>query len=205
MIAGLTAMSVGLPELNSYLISVLVFAGAAQLAALQLMEQMSPLPVIIFTALIINLRFVMYSASLAPHIKQHGFLKKLVMSYLLTDQAYAVSIMHYEKEPEPHPAAYYTGAALVMWVTWQIGTLAGILLGAQVPSAWSLDFAIPIVFMVLLLPSISDRPQAAAALCSGVVALAASGAPYNLGLVGASICGILTGYFCEKRAACRIR
>jgi len=81
----------------------------------------------------------------------------------------------------------------MMWLVWQVGTLTGALLGSQLPESWSLDFAIPLVFIALVVPALKDRPAIAAAFVSGLVASLAAGLPFNLGLPVAVVLGILTG------------
>lgn len=199
LISGMAAVNAGLPEFHSFIMSIIVFAGAAQLATVQLMGQNAPAFIIIMTGLIINLRFVMYSASIAPHFHGASTPAKAGMAYILTDQAYAVSITRYSKDEKINKIYYYLGAALPMWIIWQIGTVCGIILGAQVPKSWSLDFAIPLTFMVLLVPLLKDKPSVGAALVSGFTALAAHPLPYNLGLVTAAIAGIATGYYLSEK------
>lgn len=161
-----------------------------------------------FTVAVMNLRFVMYSASLAPHLGQTSPRWKALLSYLLTDQAYAVAITRfYKQDAEAGQASsesgaagklrgragYYLGAALALWVMWQIGTASGIALGARVPEALALDFAIPLVFLALLFSAVTDRASAVAALGAGAVALLGAGLPLNLGLILAILAGVVIG------------
>ena len=199
MIAGIASIEVGLTPLEGLGMSAIVFAGAAQLAGLQLIDSGAAPIVTILTAWIINLRFMLYSASLGPHFKKLRTSWKALLAYLLTDQAYAVSILEFDEHDErPNKHWYYLGAAILLWLTWQLGTAAGLLLGAQVPENWSLDFAIPLTFIALLVPSLKDRPAALAALAAGVIAVLALGLPYNLGLPLAALAGIGVGLFAER-------
>jgi len=200
LIAGISAVSVGLTPVHGVGMSILVFAGAAQLAALQLIGRDAPFLVVAATALIINARFVMYSASLAPHFQGVSTGRKALLAYLLTDQAYAFSIRRYAEHGGSVTArfSYYLGAASTLWVTWQISTAAGAFLGASVPQAWSLDFAIPLVFIALLIPAIRDRADGAAAGVAAVLAVMLIGLPYNLGLPLAAATGIVAGITVER-------
>lgn len=200
-IAGIAAVEIGLSPELAIGMSLLMFAGAAQLAAIQLLALDASPFIIILTALIINLRFVMYSASLAPHLKQAAPRLKALLAYLLTDQAYAVSISQFTREPARRGLRhwFYLGAALAMWLTWQTGAALGALLGTQVPESWSLDFAIPLTFLALAIPTIKDRATLAAALGGGMVAVAAFSLPYNLGLIGGAVAGISLGVWLESR------
>ena len=200
MICGVTAIKAGLSPAAAMGMSVFIFAGASQLAAIQLLAQGALPAVIVFTALVINLRFAMYSASLAPHFQHLPKRWRWPLAYLLTDQAYAMSINHYlntSTVPLAHKHWFYLGIASTMWLVWQPATAAGILLGAAVPSSWSLDFAIPLTFMALLIPGLRDRPTLVAALVGGGVAVFATALPFNLGLVLAAVSGIAAGLVAE--------
>jgi len=179
--------------------SVIIFAGAAQLATLQLIDAGIAGAVVIATALVINSRHLMYSAALAPHFREFPAIVRFTLPYVLTDQAFAVSIVRYGDVNDPvYKQWYFTGAALTLWITWQISTVVGIVLGAQVPASWSLDFAIPLVFLVLLVPSIKSRPDLIAAVVGGGVAVAAAGAPYGLGLMIGAVSGVVAGVIAQR-------
>jgi 4-azaleucine resistance transporter AzlC len=180
--------------------SVIVFAGAAQLAAIQLLSVGATATVIVLTALIVNLRFVMYSAALAPHFARLPAPWKWMLAYLITDHAFAVFITHCNDTPNArHKHWYFFGAALGFWLTWQATTLVGIVLGAQVPPGWSLDFAIPLTFLVLVVPTITDRPSLAAAITAGSIAIVGATWPYNTGLISAALLGVAVGRLLEAR------
>jgi 4-azaleucine resistance transporter AzlC len=179
--------------------SVIIFAGAAQLATLQLIDAGVAGAVVIATALVINARHLMYSAALAPHFQEFPAIARFTLPYVMTDQAFAVSIVRYGEVTDPvYKQWYFTGAAMSLWITWQISTVAGIVLGAQVPASWSLDFTIPLIFLVLLVPAIKSRTELIAALVGGGVAVAAAGAPYGLGLIIGAISGVIAGVIAQR-------
>jgi predicted branched-subunit amino acid permease len=124
-----------------------------------------------------------------------------LLAYLLTDEAYAVTIAHYtdERVPLRHKHWYFLGAGLALWSTWQLSTLAGLLLGAAVPPAWSLDFAIPLTFIALVVPALRDRASGVAALTAGVLVLLLAVLPLNLGLLVAALAGMVAGMLYEAR------
>lgn len=199
LITGVSAVSIGMPALEATAMSAVVFAGASQLAALQLLGTGASIWVIWLTTTMINLRMVMYSASLAPHLKRYRFAVKLPIAYLLTDQAYAFSIHRFSREPGMAPKPfYYFGAASPIWFVWMGATVAGIVLGAQLPESWTLEFAIPLMFMALMFPAITDRASAWGALTGGSVAVLGHGLPYNLGLIGGALAGIAIGLMSER-------
>lgn len=200
LITGAVSVSAGIPVWGASVMSLVVFAGASQLAAIQLMADHASLWVVVATGLVINARYLMYSASIAPHFNGSSLTKKSVLAYILTDQAYAVSIARFnENDGETvHKPSYYFGTALVMWAGFNASTIAGAMLGAFIPAGWNLDFAIPLTFIALIIPTVADRPALMAALVSGAVALLANGLPYNLGLMAAAASGILVGYRAER-------
>ncbi len=194
-IVGATAFETGLSRLEGVAMSMVVFAGAAQLATIDLLGRAAALPVVVATALVINARFLMYSASMAPHLVGLGRGRTAVVGYLLTDQAYAFSILRFTSERLPirHRFAYYLGLALPMWLTWQAGTMAGVVFGAAVPPELSLEFAIPLVFTALLVPAIRAGSELVAAGVGGLLAIAAAGMPYHLGVLVAALAGVGAG------------
>jgi 4-azaleucine resistance transporter AzlC len=202
LIAGISAVSVGLTPVHGVGMSLMVFAGASQLAALQLVGKDAPFLVIAATALIINARFVMYSASLAPYLQEVSSRYKVLASYLLTDQAYAFSINRFvdREEPKRVRLSFYLGSAVILWVTWQAATAVGAFVGTSLPASWSLDFAIPLVFIALLVPAIRDRSDGVAAGVAAVLAVLLVGLPYNLGLPLAATTGIGAGVLAERRS-----
>ncbi len=205
MIYGVLALSAGLPPSLALGMSSVVFAGSAQFIAAGLFAISAPALVLVMTTFVVNLRHLLYSASLAPYVQHLSLPWKGVLAYLLTDEAYVVAVLHYKESPEPikHKHWFFLGAGLTLWTSWQLSTAAGIFLGAQVPSSWSLDFALAVTFIGLVVPALRDRPQIGAAVAAGVVAVLTSGWPYKSGLMAAALAGILVGLLLEGRAAGR--
>lgn len=199
LIAGISAINAGFTKAEAIGMSYIVFAGAAQLATVDLVSQNSPTIAILLTALVINLRFCMYSASLAPHFSGLPLSLRGVLAYLLTDQAYAISVIAFNNERKKFKHIFYFAAAITLWVTWQAGTIIGVLIGAFIPPSWSLDFAVPLTFLALLFPAIVNRAALLAAVVSGALVLAAHSLPYNLGLFVAALGGITAGYLADMR------
>ena len=199
MIYGALAINAGLPTLAAQLMSSMVFAGSAQFITTQLVREAAPELVIVLTIAVVNLRHMLYSASLAPYLASLSTRWKVLLSYLLTDEAYAPTIIHYEKEDvTPYSHLFLLGAGLALWFTWQVSTALGIFLGAAIPAEWSLDFALPLTFIAMVVPVLKHRPAIAAALSAGIVALVAYSLPYKLGLILAALVGIAIGTFLEK-------
>jgi predicted branched-subunit amino acid permease len=198
MISGVAAVSVGLTFFETVGMSVIVFAGASQLAVFQLMNVGSPWIIMVLTAWIINLRFTMYSATLAPYLQKLSVGQKALLAYMLSDQAFGVSVSHFVTNEKVSHRWFYFGAALTIWVTWQISAIIGALLGAIVPASWGFDFAFPLSFMALMFAALRDSPMVVAALAGGIIAVLAKGLPYNTGLVLAIFLGIAAGYLAES-------
>jgi len=182
-----------------YASSIIVFAGAAQLAMIDLMNVGAATVVVIATALVVNARMLMYSAALAPSFKDFPPVSRLLLPYLLTDQAFAVSIVRYAEVDDPaYRRRFYTAAGAALWVTWQITCVIGVVVGAQVPDSWSLDYAVPLMFLALLVPMLTTRPALVAALVGGGVATVAHAAPYHTGLMIGALAGVVTGVAVER-------
>lgn len=183
--------------------STILFAGASQLAAIEVLTGGGSVAVAVLAACTINLRMVLYSASLAPYVGGVDLRRRGVMAYLLTDQVYAISIVGWSEDgSDPSTDAgsaskrwwVYLGAGLGLWVTWQVSTVVGILIGNAVPSGVHLEFAVPLAFLVLLVPTLVTRPALVAATVGGGVAVLAAelGAGPTSIMIG-SLAGIVAG------------
>ena len=204
MIYGALALNAGLSEAAAQLMSSMVFAGSAQFITTQLVHESAPGFVIVLTIAVVNLRHMLYSASLAPYLSSLSTRWKALLSYLLTDEAYAPTIIHYEKEGAQLFSHWFLlGAGLVLWTNWQISTALGIFLGTAIPDSWSLDFALPLTFIAMVVPVLKNRPAIAAAISAGVVALIAYSLPFSLGLILAALVGIGVGTYLEGRKSAR--
>ena len=200
MIYGVLALAAGLPPPTAQAMSAVVFAGSAQFISVQLLQGGALGWVIIFTAGIVNLRHALYSASLAPYLKHLHPFWKWGLSYLLTDEAYAVAVIHYQEQGElRHKHWFFLGCGLVLWTAWQTSTAVGIFLGAVVPESWSLEYTLALTFIGLVVPSLKDRPSLAAALSAGTVAVLLYNLPFRLGLMIAALVGIGLALWLEER------
>jgi len=198
MICSVVAVSVGLTPFEAIGMNLIVFAGASQLAVLQLMGEGTVWLVMVLTAWVINLRFTMYSATLAPYLQKEPLHRKAPFAYMLSDQAFGVTMSRFANEVPANPAWYFSGSAAMIWITWNASAVVGALLGTLVPESWGLDFAFPLSFMALMFAALKDRPAVIAALVGGLSAILAKGLPYNLGLVLAALLGIGAGVLAEN-------
>ena len=195
VIAGIAAVEAGLDSIQAYAVSPIVFAGAAQLAMMDLLARDAAPVVIVATALVINSRMAMYSAGLAPVFRDLGPLQKAYGSFIITDQSFAVAVVRFDQVDESlaDRFSYFMGASMGMFVTWQIASIIGVVVGAGVPDSWQLDFAIPLVFTALLVPAIKDRGTVIAAGVGAITAVLFIGLPLHLGLLAASAVAIIAG------------
>jgi len=200
MIYGALALNAGLDKYASQMMSPILFAGSAQLVSTQLVHDATPGLVIVLTIAVVNLRHMLYSASLAPYLSALSTRWKLLLSYLLTDEAYAPTVIKYERDGVTAFSHWFLfGAGLSLWSTWQASTALGIFLGTAIPESWSLDFALPLTFIAMVVPVLKGRPYIAASLSAGIVAIIAYSLPFRLGLILAALVGIGVGTYLEGK------
>jgi 4-azaleucine resistance transporter AzlC len=202
MIYGALAVKLGLPPALAMAMSSIVFAGSSQFIGAPLLATGTPGLVIIATTFVVNLRHALYSASVAPFIKQVPLRWKVLLAYLLTDEAYAVTITRFT-QPDSSAALnkhwFYFGAGIILWSTWQLSTAVGIFVGQLIPESWSLDFTLALTFIALVVPNLKDRASLAAAVSAGIMAAFSYTWLYKLGLFAAAITGIVVGMVVEQR------
>jgi len=200
MIYGVLALSAGLSPTQSQAMSAIVFAGSSQFMLVQLASLGTPALVMIATGFVINLRHALYSLSVAPYLKGLSPLWKVILSYLLTDEAYAVGIIRFQDgQPGRHKHWYLLGAGIALWSCWQLSTAAGVFLGAQVPPSWGLDFTLALTFIALAVPSINDNPSLFAAIVAGLTSILTRGLPYKLNMIAAAVAGISVGLWRDRK------
>jgi predicted branched-subunit amino acid permease len=196
LLFGVAATEAGLNIFESFMFSVVVIAGASQFTALQLMVDQAPTFIVLATALAVNMRMAMYSASLTPHLGAAPVWQRALVSYFLVDATYACAITRFEKEPHwslQDKFVYFLGAVLPVCPVWYILTIVGALIGRGMPDWLALDFAVPICFLAMIAPMLRTVPHLASALASIILALALAGVPYGLGLLIAAIAAMAVG------------
>ncbi|HEC23545.1 MAG TPA: branched-chain amino acid ABC transporter permease [Chloroflexi bacterium] len=201
VIFGALAVTAGLSPAGAMGMSLFVFAGSAQFIAAGLIAQGIAPMFIVLTTFIVNLRHVLYSASLAPYLKHLPRKWLLPLGFWLTDETYAVTIRRYQGDggEASYRLWYYLGSAVFMYANWQLCTLIGIVAGQRLQNVaeWGLDFAMVATFTGIVVPLIVNRPMLICALVSGVTAVLANGLPNRLGLMLAASLGIAAGYAAE--------
>jgi len=202
LVTGIATKAAGLTPLEAAAMTVIVFAGTAQIAALPLMVAGVPGVVIILTAFIINLRFVIYSAAAAPYFRDLPMRWRLLLGYFVTDTGFALFIRRVADQPDlPQRHWFFLGAGNMVAVVWIVSAVIGTLAGAQVPKSWQLEFAATLGILALLVPFVRGRAEFAAAATAACVALLASPLPMKLGLVCGAVAGIAAGAWSERMLA----
>ena len=200
LVVGLLGPTVGLSGAATMSLSLFVFAGSAQFIALGLLGAGASYPLIVLTTLIVNLRHLLYGASLAPYLRAASGRGKAILSFFLADETYALAIAHCQRtEGAPSPL-YFLGVGLSIYLDWALSTAIGLALGGLVPepAALGLDFALPATFIALLVPKLKGRAPWAALAVAGAVVLVAGGLPGRLGILLAVIAGATAGWGAEK-------
>jgi predicted branched-subunit amino acid permease len=200
VITGVAMVASGIAPLAAMAMSVLVFAGASMVATAQLLSQGTPAALIILATLFINMRFMMYSASLRLHFARLPLRWRLAIAYLQADNVYGLTLARYADRPgDGGKLEYFLGAGIPIWIAWQAAVLAGILIGAGVPASWRLEFAAPLAFIAITVPLLRDRAMVGAALAAALTVVAASGLPLRLNLIVAALAGIAAGLILERK------
>ncbi len=198
VIYGVVALQSGIPAPAAMAMSSIVFAGSAQFLLAQLVGAGAPFLLTAGAVGLVNLRHALYSASVAPILAHLPRRWKILLAYLLTDEAYAAAIPHLmavrPDSPQSANAHWILfGSGFGLWACWQLATLAGVLIGARLPGDIGLDFALPLTFIAIVVPMISSRALLLAALTAGTVAVALAALPYKIGLFIAALAGLVAG------------
>lgn len=193
MVTGMAMVKTGLTIWQALGMTFLVFAGSAQLAALPLMAANAPIWVVFLTALVVNLRFVIFSAAIAPHFAHLPWYKRVWHGYFNADITMALF-------PQRFPAAsahqtegkvgFFNGIGYPNWWAWQGGSIIGILLASQIPESWGIGFAGTLALLAITIPLTINSAALAGVVVASIVAVVASSLPYRLGLLLAVIVGM---------------
>ncbi len=194
LVAGADVIRAGFRPIEAIGMSLLVNAGASQIAATQLFAQGAPLLVAIGTALVVNARMFIYSTSIAPVLSDAGPGLRPLLGHMLVDQNYAMTMTRGRFRSDVDVIPYYIGAWLGLAGVWQLSTIGGALLGAFIPASWSLDFAVPLVFLAMLAPALKDRPSVSVAAVTAVAAaVLVPLLPMQTGLIVSMLIGMAWG------------
>jgi len=199
MVCGVGAISVGASPLAALAMSMIMFSGAAQIVAVQLLAADAPLGVIVLSCLVVSLRLLMYSAAMAPHLRQLDQRWRNVLSYVLTDQAFAGTIQRFRDSDDlSGNASYFLGTGVLLWGTWQVATVVGIFVGQIVPASWQLEFVVPLCFIAVLMPLLRDRVSLLVFVVTAIAVVALDAMPLRLSMICAGLLGIAAGMIGDK-------
>ncbi|HWQ09082.1 MAG TPA: AzlC family ABC transporter permease [Holophaga sp.] len=199
LVYGVLGLAAGLPAWAVVVMCSILFAGSSQIVFVQLWGGGAPALVVEATVGVINLRHVLYSASVAPYLRSLPLRWKLLLSYVLTDEAYAAAIGRLIGGPEtPFRHWFLLGTGFTCWASWQLSALAGVLLGAAIPASWSLDFSLALTFLAVVVPALRKRSDVITALTAATVALLAQGLPHKLWIIAAAAAGMAAGAWSRR-------
>ncbi len=196
LLFGVLSAEAGLDILEALAFSLAVYAGSAQFTGLQLMQEHTPTIIVIISALAVNLRMAMYSASLTPYLGSAPLWQRAFAAYMTVDHSYALSIIEFENKPEltiSQRLAYFFGTNALVAPCWMLMTITGAYIGAQVPDSWGLDFVLPLAFLAMAGPMLRTPAHVVACFTAICVSLPAAAMPYNLGLIVAGFAGMVAG------------
>ena len=197
IVAGVAMTAAGLSDLQAAAMSALVYSGAAQLAVLPLLSA-APLWIIFLTALVVSLRYVIYSALLAPHFEHLPPGWRVLLSFVTVDGIFALFITRYQAgDRDPRKHWFYLGGCLAVYAVWVSSTCVGVFAGSAIPAEWSLGFAATLALIAILVPLLQDRAVVTGAIAAGATSLLLVGAPLKLGLLAAIAIGVAAGLFTQ--------
>jgi branched chain amino acid efflux pump len=203
LISGVAMVKGGLAVPWAIMMSLIVYAGSAQLAALPLIAAGAPLWVIVATGFITNLRFVIYSAALRPHFAHEPLKLRAALGFFMTDFTFTLFMRRAQEGtlPDANRDAWFAGVCTNNWLTWQTCAITGIVAASYVPTRWGLEFTGTLALVALVGPSLNARPALVGAIFGAVVALLAHGLPFKLGLFCGAIAGIIAATVMDSLAS----
>lgn len=200
LVIGLSAAQASIPTLAGWLTGPLIYAGSAQVAVIQMLDAGAAPMVVILAALVINLRLVLYSATMAGHWRGTPWWWRMVAGYLLIDPSFAVGLDGYDRPTNRGRAhAYYFGGAVLLWAAWLVAIGTGAVVGAGLPGWLQLEFVIPLFLVGEVVGKLADPALRRAVLVAAAVAVLSLAAPLHLGIVLAIVAGIAAGLTAQRR------
>ena len=199
LVVGIAMVKSGLSVPQALGMTLLVFSGTAQLASLPLIAAGAPVWVVFATAIVINLRFVIFSALLAPHFAHLSWPRRMALGYTVGDLTVALFLQRFpSEEPALGKLSYLKGLLYPNWGAWQVGTIAGIFLGSAVPARWGLGFAGTLAIMCIVVPLTASRAALCGVVVASITAVLAHGLPYKLGLLAAVCTGMVSAMLYDE-------
>ena len=204
IVYGVAAVAAGVSTLAALAMSMIMFSGAAQIIAVQLLAAGAPFAVILLSCLVVSLRLVMYSAAMAPYLRPLDHRWRNLLSFVLTDQAFAGTLQRFQTSNDVRAnASYFLGSGALLWIVWQLATLAGVLAGQIIPASWQLEFVVPLCFLAVLVPLLRDRVSLLVFAVATIAVVALDAMPLRLSMVCAGLLGIAAGVLGDKMMGAR--
>lgn len=197
LVIGLAIVESGINPIAGWSGSWLIFGGAAQLTLVSLLGSGAAAVAAAIAALVVNARHLMYSAALAPTFQKQPAWFRWVGPYVLIDQMFALVTLQTDRDPDSF-RTYYLAAGATFWTLWQIVTALGLAIGPVVPEDWNLEFAVPLLFIGLIVLGIDRSSKLVAALVGAGTAFLFAGLPNRSGLLVGALVGILAGTLAER-------
>ena len=191
LVTGVAMVKSGLGTFEALLLTFTAYAGSAQLAALPLIAAEAPLWLITVTAVVVNLRFVVYSIVTQPYFADQSRWRRLWLGYFVGDVMFVRFMSRVQRvRDDPHVIPYYLGAATCNWITWQLSSVIGILAAGSIPAAWGLELAGTLALIALVVPLCAQRPALAGVVVAAIVATLAHALPLRLGMLAGILAGV---------------
>ena len=193
LIFGVLAIDIGFSPVETMAMSLIIFGGASQIVLLQLFSGGASSLVIISSVGAVNSRHLLYGAVVSEHLSDLKLVWKIIISYFLIDQAFAISNDYLKKNKDSNRYFHLVGGGATCWVIWQSTTLLGIILGAAIPEKLGLSFAVPLTFLALLVNDFRKFINVIVILISGLVAtLGYNYIPFKAYVIVAAFAGLIT-------------
>ena len=199
LIFGILSIDIGFSPLATMGMSLIIFGGASQIILLQLFSGGASTIVIVSSVGAVNSRHLLYGAVVSEHLSDLKLIWKIIISYFLIDQAFAVSNEYLKKSKEKNKFFHLIGGGFTCWIIWQSTTFLGIILGSAIPEKLGLSFAVPLTFLAILVSDLRKMINVIVILVSGLIALFGYNyIPYKAYVIVAALSGLFTAFILTK-------
>ena len=191
---GILGIEVGLTNIQTFLLSIIIFAGVSQIVFAQLFSTFTPSFMIVGTIGIVNLRHILYGVSLSSYLKKLSLKWRVILSYLITDEAFAISYKRFSEEKKTKYMHFHLlGSGITLWTSWQISTLIGIFIGPSIPNSLNLEYVIPLSFIAIVVVSINTKIKLIVFIMSALFSILLRDLPWNLWIITSALISIIIG------------
>ena len=191
---GILGIEVGLTNIQTFLLSIIIFAGVSQIVFAQLFSTFTPSFMIVGTIGIVNLRHILYGVSLSSYLKKLSLKWRVILSYLITDEAFAISYKRFSEEKKTKYMHFHLlGSGITLWISWQISTLIGIFIGPSIPNSLNLEYVIPLSFIAIVVVSINTKIKLIIFIMSALLSILLRDLPWNLWIITSALISIIIG------------